>query len=288
MPELPEVETLARGLRKYIVGQKIVRLAVRDRKRFRGTPNQLKRFVLGHRIGRIHRWAKWLGLELDSGYTFVIHLKMTGQLLYDNGQPKFLGGHSMGSQPISLPNSHTRVIFYFQDQSRLFFQDMRRFGLVQLYSPDELAKYFQKKHLALEPIQRKYTLPYFMAQLQRHSAATVKSTLLDQATVAGIGNIYADDICWAARVKPTRRVRTLSRTELKALFQASRKILREAINLGGTSFSHYLHIDGRTGSYWAKRKVYGRTGENCSRCGTIIKKTRCAGRGTHYCPHCQR
>lgn len=288
MPELPEVETLARGLHKHVLGKTITRVEVRDRKKFRGTPAQLRKFVLGQKIIGIERWAKWLGLRLNSQYTFIIHLKMTGQLLYDNGQPKFLGGHTMGKEQTLLPNSHTRVIFHFSDNSRLFFQDMRKFGYVELYSPTELIEYFSLKKLAFEPIQRQFTFNYFSEQLTRHPATSIKSVLLNQSTVAGLGNIYADDTCWLARIKPMRRVSSLTVTEQRAVFTASRQILREAIRLGGTSFSHFYQVDGRIGSYWAKRKVYGRTSEPCLRCKTPIKKTRCAGRGTHYCPNCQR
>ena len=288
MPELPEVEVLARGLRKHVVGKTIARVEVRDRKKFRGSPAQLRKFVLGKKIVSIERWAKWLGLQLNSGYTFIIHLKMTGQLLYDNGEPKFLGGHTMGKEQTQLPNSHTRVIFYFSDNSRLFFQDMRKFGYVELYSPTELIEYFSLKKLAFEPLQRQFTFKYFSEQLKRHPATSLKAVLLNQSVVAGLGNIYADDTCWLAHIKPMRRVSSLTVAEQRAVFTASRQILREAIRLGGTSFSHFYQVDGRTGSYWAKRKVYNRTGEPCRRCKTLIKKTRCAGRGTHYCPNCQR
>lgn len=288
MPELPEVETLARGLRKYVVGKTIARVEVRERKKFRGTPSQLRRQVAGKKVTGVSRRAKWLCLELASHYCFVIHLKMTGQLLYDNGQPKFLGGHTMGQAQTYLPNSHTRVVFHFTDSSRLFFQDMRKFGYVELYNPTEAEAYFILKKLALEPIAKAFTFDYFSKQLKRHPNTSIKAMLLNQSAIAGLGNIYADDTCWAARIKPMRRVRSLTLAERRAVFAASRTIVREAIRLGGTSFSHYYQVDGRIGSYWSKRKVYDRTGDPCRRCRTLIKKTRCAGRGTHYCPRCQK
>jgi len=293
MPELPEVETVAQGLRAYVVGKTITALTIHEQKKFKGTTSEIKKFVLKKKVTSIERKAKWLILHLSSGYSFVIHLKMTGQLLYQTKknhtwQPKFLGGHTMGQEQTHLPNSHTRVEFDLSDHSKLFFQDMRKFGYVELYSAIELEKYFLEKDLGLEPLDKNFTLDYFTSQLKSHGATTIKAVLLNQSLIAGIGNIYADDTCWQAKVKPTRKVKTLTLTEQKALHQACSKILTEAIKLGGTSFSHYYQVDGKLGSYWNKRKVYDRTGEPCQRCKTIIKKTRCAGRGTHYCPNCQK
>lgn len=288
MPELPEVETVARGLRKYVVGKTITNLKVYEKKKFKGTPAEIKRFVLVKKIVSVERKAKWLVINLKSGYGFVIHLKMTGQLLYQDKQPKFLGGHTMGKEQTNLPNHHTRVEFTLSDKSKLFFNDMRKFGYVELYSSSDIEQYFISKDLGIEPIQKTFTLDYFENTLRRRKNTSLKAVLLNQQAIAGIGNIYADDICWQAKVKPMRRVGTLTATERKAVFTASRDILKEAIQLGGTSFSHYYRVDGKTGSYWNKRKVYDRDGEPCSRCKAIIKKTRCAGRGTHYCPQCQK
>lgn len=288
MPELPEVETVASGLRKYVVGKTIRQLTIFEHKKFRGTQNQLKKYVFNKKVTGVSRRAKWLILHLSSKYNFVIHLKMTGQLLYKKTQPKFLGGHTMGKEQTHLPNSHSRVQFHLSDQSDLFFQDMRKFGYVELYSDAELEDYFQTKNLGLEPMDKKFTLDYFNIQLNHHPKTSIKAVLLNQSMIAGIGNIYADDTCWQAKVKPSRRVSTLKPAERQALHRACRSILLEAIKLGGTSFSHYYQVDGQLGSYWNKRKVYDRVDEPCRRCGTGIKKTRCAGRGTHYCPKCQK
>lgn len=293
MPELPEVETVARGLRKYVVGKTITNLIVLEPKKFKGTAAEIKKFVLKKKIVSVDRKAKWLVLNLNSGYGFVIHLKMTGQLLYQakknqTWQPKFLGGHTMGKEQTHLPNNHTRVQFILSDGSQLFFNDMRKFGYVELYSSADIEHYFIEKDLGIEPVQKTFTLEYFENVLHRRKNTSLKAVLLNQQAIAGIGNIYADDICWQAKVKPMRRVSTLTAKERQAVFQASRAILKEAIKLGGTSFSHYYRVDGKTGSYWNKRKVYDRHGEPCARCKTIIKKTRCAGRGTHYCPNCQK
>jgi formamidopyrimidine-DNA glycosylase len=289
MPELPEIETLARGLRKTVQGKTIKRVIVHEAKKFKGTPSELKKFVVGKKIKLINRRAKWLVLELSSGYSFIIHLKMTGQLLYQKkGKPFFLGGHSMSKEQPVYPNSHTRVTFEFTDDSTLYFQDMRKFGYVELYSAEETEMYFENKKLAKEPLDTSYTLPFFTAQLLRRKNTTIKAALLDQTVVAGIGNIYADDILFTGHVHPARRVASLTAPEIKALYKASKSILQKAIASGGTSFSHYYQLDGTLGGYWKKRKVYQRTGQPCRRCKTPIEKIRCAGRGTHFCPVCQK
>lgn len=294
MPELPEIETLGNGLRKTIKGKTIKSVRVLEKKKFKGTPTELRKFVFDKKITSISRYAKWLTLDLSSGYHFVIHLKMTGQLLYqDKKHPYFLGGHSMSGGAVytespTFPNSHTRVVFEFSDGSTLYFQDMRKFGYVELYSDNATKEYFEKKKLGREPIANDYTLEYFENQLQRRKNTNIKAALLDQTVVAGIGNIYADDALYTAKIKPSRVVRNLTATERKVLHKATTKVLTQAIAAGGTSFSHYYQLDGTLGSYWKQRKVYQRTGLPCKRCATPIIKTRVAGRGTHYCPNCQR
>lgn len=289
MPELPEIETLARGLRTTILNNTISKVRVLEPKKFKGTPTELRKYVIGKKVTIIERRAKWLIIHLSSTYAFVIHLKMTGQLLYiKKKSAQFLGGHTMNNEQTIFPNSHTRVIFEFKDGTQLVFQDMRKFGYVELYNPTELENYFQAKHLAIEPLQPEFTLEYFTQQLKPRLRTTIKAALLNQSVVAGLGNIYVDDTCFTAKVRPTRRVDSLTKAEITALYKAAKKILQQAITLGGTSFSHYYRIDGTLGQYWSKRKVYGRTGEPCLRCKTLIVKTRCAGRGTHYCPQCQK
>lgn len=311
MPELPEIEILARGLRKTIVGKTIQAINVLEKKQFsakggsasgrKGTPNQIKKYVTGATVTSISRRAKWLVIDLSTNYHFVIHLKMTGQLLYQESTGRvrrsasrtgssdavFLGGHSMSGPEPKYPNSHTRVIFEFNDKSLLFFQDMRKFGYVELYSNLELEEYFDTKKLGKEPIANDYTFKYFETQLKRRTNTTIKAALLDQSTMAGIGNIYADDSLFMSKINPSRKVHTLTTQEQRVLFKNTTKVLQQAIGAGGTSFSHYHQLDGTLGQYWKKRKVYQRTGEPCIRCKTPIEKTRVAGRGTHYCPTCQ-
>ena len=313
MPELPEVETLARGLRNVVIGKTISDIVVTDvldKKTFKASQKQIKNHVIDASITAIDRRAKWLIMQLSSEHSFIVHLKMTGQLLYqDNAGPHFLGGHSMsggtrkkGDPPLDIPadaskyaepprypEKHTRVYFTFTDGSQLFYQDQRKFGYVHLYSNSDVEEYFVAKKLGLEPMDPGYTLEYFTNQLQRRSRTTIKAAILDQTVIAGIGNIYADDSLFTARIMPDRRVNSLSPAELKALHKATQQVITQAIAAGGTSFSDFYQLDGSLGQYWKDRKVYQRTGETCPRCkNTVIQKTKVAGRGTHFCPNCQK
>ncbi len=304
MPELPEIETVARGLRTHILGKTISEVVVYDAKKFKGTPKELAQFVIGKKISGIERRAKWLLLRLETDYAFIIHLKMTGQLLFEPGSnigkskagktvdtPTFLGGHTMEGEDAArptFPNTHTRVAFVFSDKSKLYFQDMRRFGYVELYAPSKIDPYFSDRKLALEIQDPATTFNYFKNQLERRSRTTIKAALLNQSVVSGLGNIYVDDTLHLAKIHPTRVVGTLTEKELRIIYTAARKIINKAIDLGGTSFSHFLRVDGKLGQYWEKRRVYGRTGEPCQVCKTPIQKLRVAGRGTHVCPQCQK
>ena len=291
MPELPEIETVARGLKKHILGKTIASLKLQDHKKRVASPNQIKQFVVNKKVKAIRRRAKWLIVDLTSDYSFIVHLKMTGQLLFSDGTPTFLGGHTMESdtdRSALYPNKHTRVTFNFKGKRQLFFQDSRRFGYVELYPTKTVADYFKQKKLALELIDGTCTFEYFTKQLKRRARTNIKAALLDQSVVSGLGNIYVDDTLNLAKIKPTRVVGLLKPKQLKAIYLAGRTILNKAINLGGTSFSSFLRVDGKLGQYWDKRRAYGRTGEPCLNCKTLIIKTRVAGRGTHYCPRCQK
>ncbi len=289
MPELPEVETLARGIRKFVVGKTITDVLVFEKKQFRPTKRQWRKGVIGGQVSGVRRRAKWLVIDLANEWSLIVHLKMTGQLIYQSADsPTFLGGHTMSREEKGFPNSHTRITFLFTDGSTLFFQDMRKFGYIDLLPTPDVEQYFLNKRLGPEPMEAAFTLEYFRAVLKRRGGTTIKAVLLDQSALAGLGNIYADDACWIAGVRPMRRVKTLTSSQQEALHAAASEVLKEAISLGGTSFSDYYQLDGKTGQYWDKRKVYGRTGEQCLRCEGIIKKTRTAGRGTHYCPNCQK
>lgn len=287
MPELPEVETIRRDLDAKIRHKKIRRIEVRKLKIVRGSVAVSQRALLGKSFARVERRAKLLIFEVSSGEKFLlIHLKMTGQLIYESGCSTIAGGHGWPPLDRRLPSRYSHVIFTFRDGSRLFFNDLRQFGYLQLV--DRATKDKIIAGYGLEPLTREFTLPRF-AQVFRGKKTRLKALLLNQGLIAGIGNIYADEICHAAGMRPTRKVSTLKAADIKRLYAASQKILRKAVEKRGTTFSDYVDADGRTGNYLRYLKVYDRAGKKCLSCKKgIIKKIKIGSRGTHYCPVCQK
>ncbi|MDP3986095.1 MAG: bifunctional DNA-formamidopyrimidine glycosylase/DNA-(apurinic or apyrimidinic site) lyase [Candidatus Veblenbacteria bacterium] len=285
MPELPEVETIRRDLTKHVVGKLVQRVEVRKAKLIQGSRAVFRRALIGARITRVSRRAKQLILELSSGYVALVHLKMTGQLVWrSRGGMLTVGGHPIISVN-TVPNKFTYVTLRFSDGSALFFNDVRQFGYWRAVPLAELA--VVHAHLGPEPLSSAFTPQVFWAALQRRGRTTIKAALLDQSVVAGIGNIYADESLYVARLRPSRRVASLRTVETAALFRAICSVLRKAVAARGTSFNSYVDGLGRQGTYWERRLVYGRTGEACRRCGTLFKRTVVAGRGSHWCAHCQ-
>ncbi len=287
MPELPEVETIRRDLNSRISHKTIRQIEVRKLKMIRGSARDFRRRLLGHSFSRVDRRAKLLIFEVAGQQCFLlIHLKMTGQLIYESRRDVVAGGHSWPPIDRRLPSKYSHVIFTFSDGSRLFFNDLRQFGYLQLV--DKNAKDKIVANYGLEPLTSEFTWPKFHSVF-RGKQTVLKTVLLNQALIAGIGNIYADEICHAASVRPTRKVSTLTISELKRIFSASQRILRRAVAKRGTTFSDYVDADGRTGNYLQYLKVYNREGEKCLTCKkSIIKKIKIGSRGTHYCPVCQK
>lgn len=287
MPELPEVETIRRDLDRRIRYKKIKRIDVRKLKIVRGSVPVFKRALLGKSFARVDRRAKLLIFKISLGEKFLlIHLKMTGQLIYESGRATIAGGHGWPPLDRRLPSKYSHVIFTFRDGSRLFFNDLRQFGYLQLV--DRATKDKIIAGYGLEPLTSEFTLPRF-AQIFRGKKTALKALLLNQGLIAGIGNIYADEICHAAGMRPTRKVSTLKAADIKRLYIASQEILRRAVEKRGTTFSDYVDADGRTGNYLRYLKVYGREGQKCLTCWQgIIKKIKIGSRGTHYCPICQK
>lgn len=284
MPELPEVETIVRDLNRRLVNKKIVSIKSSDKKVFQLTPAEVKR-AIGKKVKDVRRRAKMIIIDL-ADYSLIIHLKMTGQLVYAGKGALIAGGHPIINQDSKLPNKFTRVIFKFNDNSRLYFNDVRRFGWVKLSSAAEL-KSFEEK-LGVEPLSTGFTPGYFNQALTHKRNTTIKQAMLDQKYISGIGNIYADESLFAAGIKPFRRAGSLKMDEIKKLRQAIPKILRFAIKHRGTSFSDYVDAQGQAGNFIKYLKVYGRAGESCKDCGGAVKKIKLGGRGTHWCDKCQK
>ena len=287
MPELPEVETVRRGLERLIVGKRIARVEHDTDKSFPNAPADVEQFMLKAHIKDVGRRAKVLLIDLDTDYTLVIHLKMTGQLVY-RGDERFGAGHPNDSLIGELPDRSTRVTITFDDGSRLYFNDQRKFGWVKLYPTLEVPNIDFMKRVGPEPLDEAFTATIFVQRLRKRSGTTVKAALLDQSVLAGVGNIYADESLWGACIHPAERVRDISDARLKTLHKELITVLQLSIEKGGSTDRNYVNAEGKKGSYIDFARVFRREGLTCPRHpDAIIEKSRVAGRGTHTCPVCQ-
>ncbi|MBQ1373508.1 bifunctional DNA-formamidopyrimidine glycosylase/DNA-(apurinic or apyrimidinic site) lyase [Candidatus Saccharibacteria bacterium] len=280
MPELPEVETIRRGLEKYIVKKKIVGVDVYCEKSFCGQVAD----VVGKNVKEIRRYGKALIIDLSGGISLMIHLRMTGQLIYD-GTERYAAGHPSENFVDKLPNKQTRVVIRMSD-GVLYFNDQRKFGFVKVMRTAEVEQDKFVKKLAKEPWQMSVEELY--AKLQRHPKACIKAVILDQTVICGLGNIYADEALYAAGIHPERRAGSLSKDEVRRLLKEACDVMNRSIESGGSTMATYVRADGSRGDYLEKfAKVFRKEGTECPRCGAKIAKIRVAGRGTHICPKCQ-
>ena len=274
MPELPEVETVARGLRAALAGSHIlsVRLGKTD---FIDDPSALKRKLPGCRVMAVRRHGKFLLLDLDPsdqngrGFSVLIHLGMTGNVVV-----------TAADAPVA---PHTHVFLALDDGREVRYMDVRRFGRIRIV-PDS-SRDATLTHLGVDPLEA--TEEEFLQRLGSRRAR-IKALLLDQRVVRGMGNIYTDESLWRARIHPKRLGTSLQREELRRLFRAVRDVLRQAIQLRGSSVSDYRDAEGRRGEFQRLHRVYQREGKKCFRCGATLRRAIVAGRSSHYCPRCQR
>ena len=288
MPELPEVETIKAGLARLIVGKKIQAVDFDWPKGFPNDPALVKQFLIGSTIKSVDRRAKVILIRLDNNYSLIIHLKMTGQLIYFGNKTRFGGGHPSSSLVGSLPDKSTRVTISFSDKSKLYFNDQRKFGWVKLLANLEIANIDFFKKLGPEPLSQDFTLAGFKKQLARRKNSSIKAAILDQSVLAGVGNIYADESLWLAKIHPATLSGSLSDAQIKSLRQAIIDVLKISIKNGGSTDRNYVDAEGNKGNYLTFANVFRLDGQSCKRCGTTIIKTRVAARGTHLCPVCQK
>ena len=287
MPELPEVETVRRGLSNLIIGKMIKSASHDTPKSFPNDIQSVDSFMLQARIIDVRRRAKVLMVDLSTGYTLVIHLKMTGQLVYV-GETRFGAGHPNDSLVNQLPDKSTRVTIEFTDGTHVYFNDQRKFGWMKLIPTLEIPDMAFMKKVGPEPLEDSFTASQFAERFKRRVGTSIKAALLDQSVVAGVGNIYADESLWGAKIHPKRLVKTITTAEFKHLYTELRIVMNLAIEKGGSSNHTYINAEGKKGSYMDFARVFRREGLACPRCGTTITKFRAAGRGTHICPHCQQ
>lgn len=282
MPELPEVETIRRGLDKFILHQKIQNVTILCEKSFRGD----KKWLIGQEIIKVDRRGKALLIQLSNKMWMMVHLRMTGQMIFV-GNEKFAAGHPDQGFTEEMPGRHTRVYFDFENGTHLYFNDQRKFGFIAVM--DELGLQEDKFLSRLAPEPWDMSADAFWEMLQRHKASPIKAAILDQSNIAGVGNIYADEGCFYAKILPWRRCDSLDRDEADLLLEGLCSVMQASIDSGGSTMKDYVQADGTKGSYLEKfAQVFRREGLECRRCGGIIEKTRTAGRGTHYCKGCQK
>jgi formamidopyrimidine-DNA glycosylase len=274
MPELPEVETVRLFLDSHILGKTISNIEILNPKSFIGNPE----LVEGQKIISTSRLGKQLSIYLKNNLTLLFHLKMTGQIICE--------GVSLG-HPIPPHSKATRVIFTFSDQSKLFFNDQRKFGWVKLLTQTELVEF--QKNVGIDALSPKFTDKYFYSQLQK-SSRDIKTILLDQSKFAGIGNIYANDALFLTKIHPQTPSNKLTKAKSIKLRQNLIDLMKESLFHGGSTAkdNKYIHPDGSVGQHQYFFRVYQRDNQPCLVCRTPIKRIKIGGRGTFYCPHCQK
>jgi formamidopyrimidine-DNA glycosylase len=305
MPELPEVESVRRQLAPVLEGRLFERVEISDGRLTRPfDPDQVARELEGERVAAVDRRGKYLIFRFWSGRALLIHLRMTGSLRHWPAGRR--GERTNSPRPGALPpelsppelsppepparerlpdDPHRRAVVRLDDRSDIAYRDVRRFGTWLLLEADEVAGYIDAR-VGPEPLEASFRASDLGARLE-YRRAPIKAAILDQRTLAGVGNIYADEALWRARIHPLREARSLDGRELQALHRNIRRALEHGIARQGSTLRDYALPDGGTGEMQNEFKVYGRTGEPCLRCGTPIEKIRVAGRGTWYCPACQ-
>lgn len=285
-----------RGLRKKIEGREILSFDDRDSKVVQIIEEEIK----GKVIEKINRRAKNIIFELDNGRSLIFHLKMTGQLIWEKceGEQDFClrnrkgGGHPDGAWLEKLPNKHTRAIFYFDDESVLYFNDIRRFGWIKVIQKSKVKDQNYGalfNNLGVEPLGGELTPEYLAKMATRFPNRKIKQFIMDQSIVAGIGNIYADESLFEARIKPVRLASKVTKKEWKKLITAIQKVLKQAIDFGGSSSENFVDAFGKQGEAHEHLKVYRKTGQKCpNNCGGVVERIVIGGRGTHWCPKCQK
>lgn len=273
MPELPEVETIRLKLEPHLVGRRFDRVEINDSRLVRPfEPQAVAAELEGERVSALERRGKYLIVQFESGRALLIHLRMTGSLRH-------------ATRGLLAEDPHRRAVVSLDDGSDVAYRDVRRFGTWLLLKPGELQPYLAAK-VGREPLERSFSARH-LRELLENRRAPLKAALLDQRTVAGLGNIYVDEALWRARLHPLRPAQTLDAEEVARVTRAIKEALKAGISRQGASLRDYATPDGGRGRMQDRFRVYGRSGRPCTRCGTPIDKIRAGGRGTWYCPSCQ-
>jgi len=287
MPELPEVEIIKEGLEKEIVGKTIKGFKVNSPKTFSGNRSDL----IGRKVLSIRRRGKIIILSLSGASRIIIHLKMTGQLIFDPTQKedrkleeRVAGGHPSRDWVADLPNKHTRAIFGFRDGSTLYFNDLRKFGYIKYYKEGLIPEI---ENIGIDALDEQFSARYLLNK-SKGKSIEVKKFIMDQKIVAGVGNIYSDEALFCAGILPKRKVNEILSREFKRLVGCIKQVLKKGIEHGGSSYRNYVNPFGEKGEMQNYLNVYGREGEKCFKCRNKIVKTKVGGRSSCFCTVCQK
>lgn len=291
MPELPEVEIIRLGLQDKIIGLKVSDIEIRLAKIFQGNPKD----IIDSKVINLRRRAKILLIDLDNGLSLVVHLKMSGQLVYHRGGKSATFGHPIPFAGTNLPAKTTHVIFTFSDNSVLYFNDIRQFGYIKIVKTSEVEKLKAIEEFGPEPFVGQDTFGQALLTEEKFKEIVlkkkmpVKLVLMDQTQIAGVGNIYANEALFLSKIHPERKSNTLNDNEIKKLYDALLNVLKMGIKYGGSSENAYVNALGEKGSMQEHFMVYSKAGEPCpNKCGGKIKRIALGGRGTFFCPSCQK
>lgn len=308
MPELPEVQTIVNELNHKLKNRRIKQVEVNEPKMNAIGPetvsnirqvkgDKVSKFVkllIGQKITSVKRRAKLLIFDLSGPLCILVHLKMTGQFIFeDKQQRKKTGGkyrmfNKLTAPLIQLPGKHTHVIFSFADGSHLYFNDIRKFGYMKIVRDDEINQVRELQEYGPEPLDKKFTYEIFSSAVKKRSSGKIKQVLMDPKVVAGIGNIYSDEILFHAKVRPTRKVSSITNNELRNIYKWIKPVLSKGIKAKGSSVGDFVRTDGSWGQMGKYHFVYGRKGQKCKVCGTTIEAVKLNGRTGSFCPRCQK
>jgi formamidopyrimidine-DNA glycosylase len=283
MPELPELEALVRDIGPHVTGRTIVGVVLHKPKLFNAAPGLGLEDLRGKKIEKVWRRGKFTIWELSGELSLIIHLKLAGQLVLQDRERREVahGGHPVPMWGAPLPHKSTHVVFCLDDGSILYLTDIRQFARLHLLPDTEVARFLKKQRIGVEPLTRRFTASQFAEKLRRRSIP-LKTTIMDQSVVGGVGNIYADESLWRAKLNPKRPANSLTDAEITRLHRSIRAVLDYAVREGAAFVPHGKAISDREFPY-----CHGRAGSPCPRCKTMIEKEWVGGRGTHFCPKCQ-
>ena len=308
MPELPEVQTIVSELNSKLKGRQIKSVVVNAPKIISIGPHTVsnirkadvskvklfEKLLVGHRITWVRRRAKLLIFDFSGPLSMLVHLKMTGQFIFEDkilraktgGKYRML--NKLNAPFIQLPGKHTHVIFYFTDGSILYFNDVRKFGYLKIVRDNEISQVKELNEYGPEPLDKKFTYPIFKSAVTKRPNGKIKQVIMDNKVVVGIGNIYSDEILFHAGVGPTRSVSSLTDKDLKNIYKWIKPVLIKGIKAKGSSVGDFVRTDGTWGQMGKFHFVYGRKGQKCKKCGSIIESVKLGGRTGSYCPKCQK